>query len=266
MTKRLLLIFVFGALILTAAFSQITVMGTLTRHREAVPGEEYEGIITLKNAGKETAQAKVYLKDYTFMAEGETGYPEPGSIARSNAGWITLSSSTAVLAPGEIADIKYTLNIPSSDSLAGTYWSMIFIEGIPEKQEYEEGEEPTISIRQVLRYGLQIVTDFSEGAEANLGFTNTKIIKTEEGRFFSVDLNNSGTLWLNGDIYMEVYSTEGEYVTTLDGGQFRTYPQTSLQRTFNLDGLAAGTYKALLIADAGGDNLFGGNYNLVLTE
>lgn len=266
MRKRFILSILLGSFLLNGVFAQITVMGTLTRAREAVPGEEYEGVITLKNAGAEVAQAKVYVKDYIFNADGQSGYPDPGTLERSNAEWITLSATTAVLAPGEVADVKFTVNIPSSDSLAGTYWSMIFVEGIPEEKEQEGEEEPLISIRQVFRYGVQIVTNFLEGAEANLAFTDTKIEKTEEGRFFGVNLVNSGILWLNGDVYMEVYSTEGEYVTTLDSGTFRTYPQTSVRKRFNLEELEPGTYKTLLIADAGGDDLFGGNYTLVLSE
>jgi len=266
MIKRVCVVLILALCIPAVGFSQITVMGSLTRSREAIPGEEYEGVIALKNSGEKTAQARVYLKDYIFKADGNTVYPEPGSLPRSNARWISLSASTAILAPGEVADIKYTLNIPSSDSLVGTYWSVIFIEGIPEEPEYEEGREPTIAIKQVFRYGIQIVTDFPDGAEGDLEFTNTKIEKTEEGRFFTIDLNNSGILWLNGDIYMEVYSSSGEYINTLDGGKFRIYPGTSLRKSFGLGELAPGTWKALLIADGGGTLLFGGNYTLVIPE
>ncbi len=262
--KRVVLILLFCTLIPAMVFSQISVMGSLTRHREVEPGEEYEGLISLKNAGEETAQTRVYLRDYSFKAGEGTVYPDQGSIARSNADWIGLSASTVVLAPGEIVDVKYTLNIPSSDSLVGTYWSIIFVEGIPEEKEYEEGREPTIAIRQVFRYGVQIVTDFSDGAKTEIEFSNRKIENTEEGRFFTVDLHNSGILWLNGDIYMEVYSSGGEYISTLDGGKFRTYPGTSVRKSFSLEELPSGTYKALLIADAGGNDLFGGNYNLVI--
>jgi len=266
MCKRYVLIFFLSFLIILSASAQISVMGSLTRSRTAVPGEEYEGTISLKNTGEGIAQAKIYLKDYTFNAEGETGYLEPGSLSRSNAEWISISSSTAVLAPGEIAEIKYTVNVPASDSLLGTYWSIIFIEGVPEEEEDTGDIQPFISIRQVMRYGVQIVTDFPEGGESRLVFSNTRIVNTEEGRFFSVDIANSGTHWLNGELYVEIYSSEGEYITTLSGGTFRTYPQTSVREVFSLEGVAPGDYKALLIADCGGDDLFGGNYTLVLRE
>lgn len=274
MLKRALFILVLPLCLWLCApvglFSQITVMGTLTRTIEAVPGEEYEGVISVKNTGEDTAQAKIYLRDYSFEAEGSAAYPEPGSIPRSNAPWIELSASTAVLAPGEIADLKYNLNIPGSDSLVGTYWSMIFVEGIPEEQEYAEGQEPTIAIRQVFRYGVQIVTNFSEGAGngagAKLEFRNKKIERNEKGRVFTIDLHNSGLLWLNGIVYMEVYSMGGDFMGTLEGGKFRTYPGTSVRKSFSLNELAPDTYKGLLIADGGKDNLFGGNYTLVISE
>ena len=266
MYKRYILLLVAGLMTVCAVSAQISVMGNLTRSRTAASGEEYEGVIGLKNSGDSVAQAKVYLKDYTFSSDGKTGYLDPGSLPRSNAGWITLSSSTAVLAPGEVAEIKYKVNIPASDSLFGTYWSIIFVEGIPEEEEKTREDVPLITIRQVLRYGVQIVTEFSDPGESRLVFSDTKILRTEEGRFFTVDIANSGTRWLNGELYVEVYSSEGEYVTTLTGGQFRTYPQTSVREIFNLEGLESGSYKALLIADCGGDDLFGGNYTLVIQE
>jgi len=266
MLKRISLLILSGTLLVATASAQISIVGSLTRYQESTPGEQYEGVISLKNVGAATAQAKVYIQDYTFSADGKTGYLDAGSLPRSNAKWITLSASTAVLAPGEIADIKYSLDIPGSGTIAGTYWSIIFVEGIPEDAPVAESDVPTISIKQVMRYGIQIVSDFTAKAKSDLKFSNTKIVSTEAGRSFSVDLTNTGTRWLNGNLYIEVYNLDGDHVTTLSGSKFRTYPDTSIRKSISVAGIAPGYYKALLVADCGGDDLFGGNYNLVISE
>jgi hypothetical protein len=36
---------------------------------------------------------KIYQNDYRFDHEGRTSYDEPGTIARSNSSWITMSQS-----------------------------------------------------------------------------------------------------------------------------------------------------------------------------
>ena len=40
------------------------------------------------------------------------------------------------------------------------------------------------------------------------------------------------------------------------------YPGTSLRQEFRLGTLAAGTYKALVVVDTGGDQVFGGQFTL----
>lgn len=266
MIRRYVLLVLVWVIATVALPAQISVLGSLTRARESVPGEGYEGTLSLKNTGQSTAQAKIYLQDYNFSADGKTGYHEPGSLSRSNASWISLSAATAVLAPGEIADIKYTVNIPASNTLFGTYWSILFVEAIPEEKSVPENVAPVITIRQVMRYGVQLVTDFAYKGQSDLRFSSTRITTSDEGRAFSVDLSNQGGRWLNGDLYLEVYNQNGDYVTALSGPRFRTYPGTSVRKTFSLGGIAAGAYKALLVADCGGDDLFGGNYNLVISE
>lgn len=246
--------------------AQISVLGSLTRFRASVPGEEYEGTISLKNTGQTSAQARIYLQDYLFTADGKTAYLEPGSQTRSNASWVSLSAATAVLAPGEVADIRYTINTPASDSLAGTYWSVLFVEAVPEENAVPETNIPAITIRQVLRYGVQLVTEFTSSEPSDLRFSNTRIVTGAEGRSFSVDLANHGTRWLNGELYLEVYSQDGDYLKALSGQRFRTFPGTSVRKAFSLAGLAPGRYKVLLVADCGGDDLFGGNYNLVMLQ
>lgn len=255
-----------GVLITMTIPAQISVLGTLTRYREAKGGEEYEGTISLKNAGDETAQAKIYLRDYSFSADGTTSYPDPGTLERSNADWISLSAATAVLAPGETAEVNYTVYVPASEALAGTYWSVIMVEGIPEEKRVTEEEQPLISIREVMRYAVQIVSDFPEAGASSLRFSGTRILSAGEGKFFSVDIINDGSRWLSGDIYLELYDSQGNHVASIPGDTFRTYPGTSVRKALPLAGYPAGTYKALLVADCGGSDLFGGNYNLVIRE
>lgn len=255
-------------------FAQVSVLGELTRIHEVSPGGEFEGVIRLRNTGKEPAQVRVYLRDYTFDAEGTTGYLDPGILERSNAGWITLSATGLVLPEGEASDIRYVINVPTGGTLSGTYWSILMVEGIPEEVEEEDDADPLITIREVMRYGVQMVTTFSadgEGSEGEgvLQLSNAAIRRPEEPgqpRYFSIDIENRGSRWLKGEVSLEIYDQSGSHAASVSGGSFRTYPGTSVRRQFPIDELKPGTYKALLIADCGGSDLFGGNYTLQIRE
>ena len=47
-----------------------------------------------------------------------------------------------------------------------------------------------------------------------------------------------------------------------DGERARVYPGTSVRRAIDLSRVPAGGYKALLVADAGEDNVYGATYTL----
>lgn len=266
--KKAILVILMYLLIPLVLFAQISVMGELTRYHEASSGNEYEGTVRLRNTGTETSQVKVYLRDYSFQADGSSYYLDPGTLERSNAEWITLSASNVVLGEGEYSEIGYVINVPASQALSGTYWSILMVEGVPEEQELEGDDVPLITIRQVMRYGIQIVTDFPDSEESLLQFAGAVIRKSEEDgqRLFSIDITNSGNRWLNGEIRLELYHLSGVHAGSVSAGTFRTYPETSVRRSFPVDSIDPGTYKALLIADCGGDDLFGGNYTLQIQE
>jgi hypothetical protein len=55
-------------------------------------------------------------------------------------------------------------------------------------------------------------------------------------------------------------------VGKFDGGKQRMYPGTSVRFTADLVGVQSSLYKALIIVDCGGEDVFGANVNLVLNE
>jgi len=243
---------------------QIAVDGELTRHKETNPGDVYEGIISIHNKGDKEEQAKVYLRDFSFSADGQMTYGEPDDNERTNANWITFSPSNILLPPGGREDIKYTVRVPDYEELTGTYWSMLFIEDVPKAQSIEPDPDQTISIMQVVRFGIQIITDMEGEALAQLKFMNTKFTNEESGKFLNIQIENTGNKWLTPELYAELYNELGEFVGRFEGEKARLYPSTSVSRTFDLSSVTEGTYRVLVIADCGEDLLFGGKYTLVI--
>ncbi len=129
------------------------------------PGRSYDGTIDVANPSKAPQEIKVYQTDYLFFADGTRSYGEPGSIQRSNARWLTLSPLQTVIPAGESVTLRFTVQVPSDQTLRGTYWSVIMVEPVPPnapESSRNDSPMPTLGIRQVVRYAVQVITSVAD--------------------------------------------------------------------------------------------------------
>lgn len=246
--------------------SQVSVVGELSQDREASPGETYNGTITIKNDTNEPQEAKVYQTDYLFFSNGTNSYGDPGSHARSNARWITFGPSYVELPPQALVTIQYTVTVPvRKDSLIGSYWSMLMVEGIP-KGSPESSRDPAkkadMGIMQTIRYGIQIATHIRGTGERLVEFKDPQVVKSGGKRLFQVDVENTGTRGIRPEVSLEVFNEKGQSAGTFSGVRYRIYPGTSVRQQIDLSSLPSGSYKALFVVDAGEEDIFGAQYTL----
>lgn len=241
----------------------VAVTSGLTYEKEAQPGETYKGAIQLRNPGEKPQEVKIYQTDYLFYCDGSTIYGDPGKDPRSNADWITFSPRRLIIPPKGQSAVNYTVNVPDDQSLIGTYWSMLMIEGIsfglPEEVRQEKNEI-TVSIKQVMRYGAQMITQIGDTGTRKLKFLKTKLLKAGGKRILQVDMENIGQRWLRPFLWAEVYNEKGMSTGKFEGRKSRIYPGTSVRFRIDLSQVPKGKYKALVVADCGGDTLFGATY------
>ena len=247
--------------------AQIIVRGKLAHDLDAAPGQQVTGSVTVDNESDVLQEAKVYLTDYMFFADGTNDYAEAGTGARSNANWIRFSPETMTIPPKSSVVVNYQITIPEG-SEAGSYWSMMMVEGIDalsaESSSAPETERQ-VGFRQVTRYGVQLAVHLSQDAEQNVAFDDIQLTVDEEGNtFFQVDVTNTGALMLRPNVYMRVFAADGEEFGPFEGTQYRMYPETSVRQRIDLSSLPPGTYQVLLVVDDGEDAVFGGQYELTL--
>jgi len=248
-------------------FGDIQVSGSLTRIGLGIQAQSYEGSIELHNIGKNAEEVRVYQKDYRFFADGQALYEEPGANDRSNAPWIEFSPNILSIPAGGTAEIGYHVEVPDDDELNGTYWSLLFIESVPDKTDTPGSQDKfTLNIRQVIRYGIQLVTEIGETGTIQLGFVNPSLIEEDNRYSLAIDIENTGTVWLRPEFSCRVFDLSGIELDVIHGGEKRLYPGTSTRAIFKFPFLKAGTYKALVLADGGGENLFGANYTLKIED
>lgn len=249
--------------------AQITVRGRLAHDLDTTPGQTVSGEVLVDNETDQPQQARVYLRDYLFFADGTNAYDPPGTMERSNASWVQFSPENLTIPPGASATVSYSITIPG-DVDPGTWWSMLMVESVdPNSAESTVGEETEqereLGFRQVTRYGVQLASHVREGGQRDVAFDRIQLVADEDGNtWFRSDVINTGTLMMHPEVYMRVFAADGSEFGPFEGVQYRLYPGTSVQQRIDLSALEPGTYQALLIVDDGDDAVFGGQYELTL--
>src|SRR3989304_3350757 len=251
------------------AAAQVSVIGELSQDRETGPGETYSGTITIKNDSNEPQEAKVYQTDYLFFSDGTNRYGEPGSHPRSNAPWITFSPSFVTVPPQSTVIVSYTVAVPANTTgktLIGSYWSMLMIEGIPKGSPESSGardKKAEMGIMQMIRYGIQIASHIANTGTRKIEFKNPKLVANDKGgSTFQIDIENIGDLGIRPDVYLELFDEKGVSQGKFPGIRYRIYPGTSVRESIDVSAAPKGKYKALVVVDAGGDDIFGAQYDL----
>ena len=249
--------------------AQINILGGLSHERDARPDEIYEGEVIIRNTSQGIAEVKIYQTDYLFFCDGSNIYGEPGKIDRSNAKWITYYPKRLKIGPNQQEIMHYKVTVPNDEGLTGTYWSMLMVEPIPkespESSQLKENEV-TMQVLQIFRYGIQIATRIQDTGVGMLKFLDSKLLKEQENIILKVDVENIGEIFLRPSLSVELFDENGLQLDKSEGGRFRTFPGTSVRFKVDLGRVTEGTYKALVVADCGGNNIFGATYDLKIEK
>ncbi len=246
--------------VLSSAHSNIVILNGLSHSHDVKIGAKQRGHIELQNTKSSKQAVKVYQRDYFFQHNGETHYDPIGSHDRSNGHWIDINPTYIVLEAEEKSIISYNISTPKNDSLFGTYWSVIMIEGI----EPEQGGniKSGLNVKTVVRYAIQIATNIKENSESSLEFIDIKL--PENIRTLEIDIKNNGDLLLKPLVSIELFDTNGSSAGKVIADRKKIYPDTSVRFLLDIKEFEQGKYKALVIADCNDEEVFGINLTLEL--
>jgi len=243
-----------------SASAGIEVLGNTVYKNVSSKGETYTGVIKIHNTGNKDQEASIYQRDYLFNYKGESRYDEPVSHNRSNSRWIRFNRQTLTLKGNETQDIQFEVAVPSSDTLKGTYWSLLMVEGVRPPDPNAKGQ---LNIHESIRFAIQIITNIGKSGTGQLEFQNPGIVKEGEKIFFDFVLLNTGERLLSPDVSIELFDDEsGNSVAVLKAPKNGMYPTTSTKWRFPLEGLPKKSYKAVIVADCSGEDVFGLEYNI----
>ena len=240
--------------------AQIAVGNSVEEHT-ASPGDNYLGMIQVRNLTSEPQPVRIYQTDYTFFADGTSHFDPVGSAQRSNAKWITPATSSIIVPPLGEMTVGYTVRVPLGDSLAGTYWSMIMLEGalnggVPKGK----GQ---LAIGSIMRYAVQIATHVGVSGSRKILFSKQSVFAAPDGSHsLELEVTNVGERGYRPLLWIELYDDKGKFQTKSQQQRGLLYPGTSVKQRFDLGKISAGNYKAVVFADTGDDAVFAAQYRL----
>lgn len=246
-----------------AAQARVNVQSSLSESFVLTPGQTVQGKLILGNEDAAPAKARLYLTDYFFQAGGEVKFGTPGGLPRSNAPWVSLPGEVVTVPPGGQLEVPYTIKVPGTLPLPGSYWSVLMVEPLEEDDPLAGARaQPGLSIRQVVRYGVQLITELGGGGRSSVAFDRPDLRRGDDGRFgLAVNLVNDGERAVRPKVYAEVYGADGALLGRVDGADTRLYPGTSTRQQFAFPTLPGGHYQVVVMADGGGQDVFAVRYN-----
>ncbi len=243
------------------------VQGDLFRVDHLNPGGECQGVIGLYNPLDSPESIQVYITDYFFSADGTVLHEDPSTSKRSNAQWINFQPKEIRLEAKQRGRIEYRIKVPEDVTDVGTFWSLVHLKPVLEdslmpKDSSNEKKEVKMKFKTRSGYSIQMITNIGNGGNCKLELLQPSLENRAGMYSLRVDFKSVGNLIANVIPWVEIYDHTGQKVGTVEGNKRSIYPGCSVRIYFPLGQLKQGEYKALLIADCGNDQVFGGQYEL----
>ncbi|WP_236978682.1 hypothetical protein [Membranihabitans maritimus] len=218
---------------------KIVVVNGLTHTFNLAGEDQSKGVIQLKNIGNESKSVLIYQTDYSFNYKGETRYGEPGSLDRSNAGWLNITPVSVTLEPKEEKQVNFSIEVPGDVELIGTYWSAIMVEP---SDLLDEGQNRNgVRIRTVFRYAIQVITNINGTGKPDLDFIDVNLRNSGEESHLDIDVINKGNGFINAIMNVEIFDQQGSSIGVFSSKRLRTLPSTSKRYRVDIPKLERGT-------------------------
>jgi hypothetical protein len=253
-----------GALLLVPVMArgQISVLSSTVEEHEAAKGETYSGRIVISNTSNTPQAVRIYQTDYKFNADGTNAYDDPGTTPRSNATWVTPQTQRVVVPPRSEVTVPYSVKVPTSDSLSGTYWSAIMVEAA-ESSPTASASRPQLGIGSIIRYAVQVATHIGTTGKRVVRFEKPLAIHMPNGNAaLDVDVISSGDRAARPKLSVEIYDAQGVLKGKAKQDRGLLYPGTSLKQHFEFGALPPGTYRVIVFADTGDPKVLAAQYTV----
>ena len=261
MIKRILL---FLALIFqfSSLHAGIVILNGLTHNYKVENGQVYKGKIAIENTKNSPQSVKIFLQDFSYNAEGSIFYSRTDSHEKSNSAWIKLNTNLVTLKAKEKTEIFYEITVPKTVVKEGSYWSVVIVEPVDDIKPSDTRDG--VNISSIVRYAIQIITDFdAEKAKPELKFESVKIEKEEGRKVVKIAIANTGNLYCKPTTKLEIYNRKtGDKIGSFSSPAMGLLPSNSKSFHIDISKVPPEKYNAVIIATDEEENAFALNVEL----
>ncbi len=261
MIKRILLLI---TLILQFSFlhAGIVVLNGLTHSYKIENGKVYKGTIAIENTGNSSQNVKLFLQDLSYHADGTINYTTIRTNKRTNGDWIKLNTNLVTLKAKEKTEVFYEITVPNQTVDPGSYWSVIIVEPVEDIKPSDN--KPGVNITSVIRYAIQVITDFeTEKAKPDLTFESVKVEKEEGKQTVKIAIANTGTLYCKPTASVEIFNRKtGQKIGTYSSVTMSLLPSTSKTFSIDISKVPPDKYTATIMTTDEEENAFALNVEL----
>jgi len=225
------------------------------------PGDRFAGLLPVTNTSEEPLSVRIFVGDWVRVP-GQVDYNAtegPGDEPRSLITWMTYSPDSMTLQPGETRDIFFDVNVPEDVTLSGSYWDLIYVEGIPTVDPDAPPPDPEqvgIGIRAVFRYVIRVMATIENTETRAAAFTSLNFEPIEGGFRAIAGFQNDSNIFIKPRVWLELRDPTGEVIYTEEHIAMTVLPESARNFTFELKDLPveSGDYLVMIIADYGALN------------
>lgn len=217
------------------------------------PGQTVSQAITFTNTSDKNLNFISSLKDWDRDEYGIKRYYPAGQLEHSNSNWISLSSSSIQLAPGESKVINVNLRVPDDSKVQLTN-SMLFFTQVNEQKK--ANNQPGLSVNVVIELGIQVYNipaGLERGDLEFLAFEDLGIIvkESKDSRRLSLKIKNTGGINKEASVRFELTNIESGQEIPVNSVAIAMLPDAEQWINLDLPSSLTGKYLIVAILDAG---------------
>lgn len=228
----------------------LSVLGGEKREATVSPGEQAKGRMVIQNISDHRRRITAKMRDPILEAGAPVRTVKPGSLDRSSASWMELDQQELTLDPQESGSILYTISVPDSSDLAGTFYHSLLLQSTALTEDGENhpdaapGRVPRVDLFTHIG-GVERKSDIRMDIQG----MSYRLNEGQVQKFYLVDLRNHGKYMRDPGLRLDITDADGNQIgryTPLGDGLIA--PGASNRYKFNVTLLNPGQYHLTLIA------------------
>jgi len=223
-------------------------------------GETNNREITITNYTSSPQKFKISLRDFGINHNGSNNILAEGITSKySLKQWINVSPNFVTIGPNEERKIKVRLNIPNADENNHAAWSMVLIEQVKEREEFnpniQKGEKMGFGVVPTYAFGIWLYQNPPYLDKTNVNILSFAKSTLKGDLILKSKLENISENIAFCKTYVEITSLETGKTTKIADKKFTLLPTHKREIYFPLpETLKKGKYSSVIVVDFGNEN------------